>query len=57
VLVALLAVVSLALIICPAAGWIRIGEAKDLAVAVLTPLVAITGTALGFYFGGQKNGE
>jgi hypothetical protein len=49
----LLAAVSLGLIICTAAGWIDIDTAKDLAAAILSPLVAVTGTALGFYFGGH----
>lgn len=54
-LVALLATISLLLVVGAAFRWFSVAEAKDLAVAVLTPLIAITGTALGFYFGGNKD--
>lgn len=31
-------------------------ETKELAATVLSPIVAVTGTALGFYFGGRSGG-
>ena len=40
----------------PAAGLLTVEETKTLALAVLAPLIGVTGTALGFYFGGQKDG-
>jgi|GEM_PF-6267569 len=52
-LVLLLVAVALALIGLTAWGKLSIDEAKDLAGAVLSPLIAVTGTALGFYFGGH----
>lgn len=52
-LVLLLAAVSLALIACVATELISVDAASDLALAVLSPLVALTGAALGFYFGGE----
>jgi hypothetical protein len=36
-----------------AANLLTSDEAKDLAAAVLSPVIAVTGTALGFYFGGR----
>ena len=56
-LVALLVVVSILLIVFVATGNINIDDAKDLAGTVLSPLIAVTGTALGFYFGGHRTGE
>jgi hypothetical protein len=53
VLVALLVVVALSLVGLTAWGKLSIDQAKDLAGVVLSPLVAVTGTALGFYFGGH----
>jgi hypothetical protein len=52
-LVLLLAAVTLALIGLTAWHKLSIEDAKDLAGAVLSPLIAVTGTALGFYFGGH----
>lgn len=35
-----------------AANWMNTGDAKDILGIVLPPVVALTGTVLGFYFGG-----
>lgn len=56
-LLILFGVVALALVGLLAADRLTDAEAKDLATGVLSPIVAVTGTALGFYFGGQKNGK
>jgi len=53
-LVVLLVLVALSLIGLTAWGKLSIDEAKDLAGTVLSPLIAVTGTALGFYFGGRQ---
>ena len=53
-LVGLLAFISLALIFLTAFGPLKPDETKDLVAGVLSPLVALTGAALGFYFGGHK---
>ncbi len=55
-LVCLLMLVSLSLIGLTAGGLLTIDEAKDLAGAVLSPIIAVTGTALGFYYGGHGTG-
>jgi|SRR5919197_1024308 hypothetical protein len=57
ILAALLAIIALCLLTFVATNLLTDGEAKDLAAAVLSPIVAVTGTALGFYFGGQRNGS
>lgn len=51
----LLAVIALCLIVFTAIGWLTLAETKELASVVLAPLVAVTGTAVGFYFGGESN--
>jgi hypothetical protein len=51
----LLAAVAVSLIACVAFNKLTDREAKDLAAAVLSPIVAVTGTALGFYFGGHAS--
>jgi hypothetical protein len=56
-LVALLFLVATLLIVFTAAALLSIEEAKDLAATVLSPVVAVTGTALGFYFGGHRRGN
>lgn len=56
VLVYLLVAVTLTLIGLTAGGLLTIDEAKDLAGAILSPLIAVTGTALGFYYGGHHSG-
>jgi len=48
--------VALMLIIFTATDLLSDSQAKDLAASVLSPIVAVTGTALGFYFGGHRNG-
>lgn len=53
-LVGLVAVISLALIGLTAGGVLDIDEAKDLVAGILSPLIALTGAALGFYFGGHQ---
>jgi hypothetical protein len=52
----LLAVVGILLIVLTAADALTLEEAKDLAVVVLSPIVVLTGTALGFYFGVYQSG-
>lgn len=56
-LVLALITATLSLIALVATNAVTVDEAKDLAVVAVSPLVAITGTALGFYFGGKKNGD
>lgn len=56
-LVLLLVAVTLALIGLTAWHRLSVGDAKDLAGAVLSPLIAVTGTALGFYFGGHHGSK
>ena len=51
----LLAVVAIWLVAATTFGALTLGEAKELASVVLAPLVAVTGTAVGFYFGGESN--
>jgi hypothetical protein len=50
----LLFITALSLIGLVAVNAIDIEDAKDLAASVLSPVVAVTGTALGFYFGGHR---
>jgi hypothetical protein len=52
-LLGLLAFISIALIFLTAFGPLKEGETKDLVAGILSPLVALTGAALGFYFGGH----
>jgi hypothetical protein len=47
----LLGIVALLLIALTADDDLTLGEAKDLALAIYSPIVVLTGTALGFYFG------
>ena len=54
-LLALLWVIVGALLIADFANWVELGEAKDLATAILAPIVVLVGTALGFYFGGNNS--
>lgn len=53
----LLAVVALLLIVLTADHDLTLGEAKDLALAIYSPIVVLTGTALGFYFGVHQSGK
>ena len=50
-LLLLLGVVILSLLLAAIADWLTTTEVKDLLDPLITPLVALTGTALGFYFG------
>jgi hypothetical protein len=52
-LLALLALVVVALLFANFFDWSSLGETKDLAASILSPIVVLVGTALGFYFGGQ----
>jgi hypothetical protein len=53
-LVLLLAAVAMSLVAGTAAGLLNIEETKNLAVGVLSPLVAVTGTVFGFYYSGRS---
>jgi hypothetical protein len=53
ILAFLLFFTALGLIVLTALGCLSVDEAKELAASVLSPVVAVTGTALGFYFGGH----
>lgn len=50
----LLAIVALTLVSLVAANELSAEEAKDLGEIVFSPIVVLTGTALGFYFGVQQ---
>jgi hypothetical protein len=54
-LLILLSAVSLALLIANFANWTDLNTTKDLATAILAPIVVLVGTALGFYFGGGQS--
>jgi hypothetical protein len=56
-LAALLGVVGLLLIILTAEHEISLSDAKDLALAIYSPIVVLASTALGFYFGVQQDGR
>jgi amino acid permease len=55
ILAVLVFLVALLLVIFTATNLLTSNESKDLAAAVLSPVVAVTGTALGFYFGGRSS--
>lgn len=57
ILAALLFIVAILLVALTASGNLNIETTKDLAASVLSPVVAVTGTALGFYFGGHRGGK
>jgi hypothetical protein len=50
----LLSVIAISLLIAAYADWITSAEVKNLAQGILSPVVVLTGTALGFYFGGKN---
>jgi hypothetical protein len=52
-MVAILAGTIFLAFVAIALHWATEQETKDLIVAIFPPEVALTGTALGFYFGGQ----
>jgi hypothetical protein len=54
-LLGLLWLVVGALLVADFAHWIELDDAKDLATAILAPIVVLVGTALGFYFGGNNS--
>jgi hypothetical protein len=56
-LAVLLAVVGVLLIVLTAIHDLTLEEAKDLALAVYSPIVVLAGTALGFYFGVHQDGS
>jgi fatty acid desaturase len=53
----LLAIVALLLITLTASGSLSLDTAKDLAAVIFSPIVVLTGTALGFYFGVHQDGR
>jgi hypothetical protein len=55
-LAVLLAIVGILLIVLTATKALTLDEAKDLAAVVFSPIVVLTGTALGFYFGVYQSG-
>ena len=55
-LAAVVVLISLLLVVLTATNNLSITEAKELAGFVLSPLIGVTGTALGFYFGGHSAG-
>jgi hypothetical protein len=57
ILAALLFIVAILLVSLTATGDLKVETTKDLAASVLSPVVAVTGTALGFYFGGHRGGK
>jgi hypothetical protein len=56
-LTVLLGFVGLLLIALTAAHALSLEEAKDLALAIYSPIVVLASTALGFYFGTHQNGR
>ncbi len=56
-LVTLLMLVALSIIGFLAANMLNLEEAKELAVAIFSPLIGVTGAVFGFYYGGHRRGE
>lgn len=50
-LVATFAATSLSALLAVIAGWAQVNDIKSLLEVLLPPLVALTGSVLGFYFG------
>ncbi|MGH8524910.1 MAG: hypothetical protein ACREXY_12035 [Gammaproteobacteria bacterium] len=53
-LVGLLALIATGSFVLLATGTLSLEETEGLLTALFTPLLALAGTALGFYFGGQR---
>lgn len=53
-LIGLLALVVIGAGVISAAGWLTVKQVGELLEILLPPVVALTGTAIGFYFGGQQ---
>ncbi|MFF0818413.1 hypothetical protein ACFYVR_25190 [Rhodococcus sp. NPDC003318] len=53
ILVILLALVTIGSLASFIAGWLEVGELKELGI-ILTPVLTLTGTAVGFYFGANN---
>jgi len=53
ILVGLLAVVTLAALVSFIVNWLDVSELKELGI-LITPVLTLTGTAVGFYFGANK---
>jgi hypothetical protein len=53
-LVGLLVILAVGLVLLTAFKRLAINDTKDLIDGILSPLVALTGAALGFYFGGHQ---
>ena len=53
-LVVFLALIAIASFVLLATNTIALDEVQGLLTALFTPLLALAGTALGFYFGGQR---
>ncbi len=56
-LAVLLGIMGILLIALTAAGTLTLEQAKDLAEVIFAPVVVLTGTALGFYFGVHQGGD
>ncbi len=55
-LVVLLALIAVGSIVLLATDALSLDEVEGLLTALFAPLLALAGTALGFYFGGQRRG-
>ena len=55
-LVGLLALIAVGSIVLLATDTLSLDEVEGLLAALFAPLLALAGTALGFYFGGQRRG-
>jgi len=54
ILTVLVFLIAIMLVIFLGTNLLSADETKGLAAIVLSPIVAVTGTALGFYFGGRS---
>jgi hypothetical protein len=53
-LIVLLGVIAIGSFVLLSTDTLTLDEVEGLLTALFTPLLALTGTALGFYFGGQR---